>query len=363
MPSKDQEKMHKIMKKFKYGVVVFSFIFLFFGVAKITLGLSVSDLPIPTQIPDLEEQIDVTVNPEFPRPGDQVKITLDAFGTDLNNATITWTVDGKVAEQGKGQISLTFTAGNAGRQSNIKVTVQPVNSRLVTKSFVITPQSVDVVWEAQTYTPPFYKGKAMYTPQEKLVFVAMPNFIQGNSIVGPDTVTYKWKEDLTVEGNRSGYGVQRFDYRGGILMRPVDIGVEVSTQNGLGAENHVILGPTSPEVTLYENSPLYGILFNKEISRNFEFGSAEERSIAAFPYFFGATDRNDPDLSYKWTINGNAINVPKDQTDMTFRNTENLEGKSIIGIVVNNISNFLEEAKSAMIIDFKRPGKSSLFSL
>jgi hypothetical protein len=328
------------------------------ALAQSAFAITASGMPITSEIPDLEEQIDGSIKPEFPNPGDKVTITLEAYGTDLNRASIRWQVDGAEVQSGKGLKSLSVVAGDIGKKQTITATIVPVNGLPVTKTFYVSPQSIDLIWQSDTYTPPFYRGKAMFTPQEKVTLVAMPNLASGGARVSPSDITYKWKKDFVVQGKVSGYGARTFSYKGDILMQPVNIGLEASVESGDTAAIYTELAPTFPEVYLYEQSPIYGTLYNRGMSGAFDFGTAVERSIAAYPYFFGAANRNSPALAYSWTLNGSPINVAEDQNTMTFRNSENIEGESQIGVSVKNTSNFLEQASDATLINFKKPSKT-----
>jgi len=332
-----------------------------FAIATSAYAISAADLPITSQIPDLEEQVEVNVEPKYPGPGEQVKITLEAYGTDLNRASISWSVDGKETLVGKGQRALMVTAGKLGENKVVVAKILPVNGLPITKTLNINAQSVDIVWESDTYTPPFYRGKAMFTPQENVKLVAMPNLISTAGVqVSPSAVTYKWKRDYEVLGDESGYGAQTINYKGDLLMLGTNIGMEASIEGGGTAASYIDLDPTSPEIFLYENSPIYGILWNKEISRGLDFGATPEKGVTAIPYFFGVPSRVNTTLTYSWYINGTKIAVPKTQNEMTFRNSEDLEGLSQINVGVNNSKNLLQQSSGGTVINFKKPGKASL---
>lgn len=314
-----------------------------------------ADDTIPTQIPDLEEQVDVTVNPKYPQPGDAVTITLDAYGIDLNNSDISWTASGKSLLQGKGEKVLQTSAGRAGQVITITATIAPPNSRQIEKIITITPQSVDIIWETKTYTPPFYKGKAMFSPQEEVKLVAIPNQISNKNAI------YKWTQDGEVFADRSGFAKNTFRYTGDIISKPADFVVDVSDGGTYTAENFMSIAPTDPEVYLYENNSRYGFLFNKELSTLFDLGTNQEGSISIYPFFFGVADRNDRRLSYQWTTNYTFIDVPSYQNDMTFRNTQNVDGKSTVGVKVTNTDNFLQEMEKETLINFNKASSGFSF--
>ncbi|MES2409508.1 MAG: hypothetical protein V4509_04405 [Patescibacteria group bacterium] len=312
---------------------------------------------IPTQIPDLDEQIEVTVSPTFPEPNQAVTITLDAYGIDLDNSNITWTSNGKTLLQGNGQKVLNTNSGNLGQTTTIIATISAPNSKLIKKTITIVPQSVDLIWEAKTYTPPFYKGKAMYSPQEKIKFVAIPT---GTAINSKNAI-YKWSIDGEVLGDKSGFGKNMLNYTGDILAKPIEISVEASDGNDNIAKNTLPIAPTNPEVYFYEKSPLYGTLFNKELSTLFDLGTNQEGTMSVYPFFYGVDGREDGTLEYSWTINNSPIEVPVYQNDMTFRNIDNISGKSVAGVTVTNKDNFLEQVNKSTLINFQKADSAISF--
>lgn len=359
LKTKNLKKQHNIFK-----IVFLLFAVFIFAQSSIAADETIdeSTLPIPTQIPELEEQIGAEMSPKFPKPGETVKITLSAFGTDLNIANITWFVDSKIVKQGKGQKTFETIAGKLGQLNVVKVEIEPLNGNKVTKTFNINPQTVDILWEAKTYTPPFYKGKSMYTPEESIIFVAMPNITnQSGSQIDSKTIVYKWGQGNQVLGSMSGYGQNILPYTGNILMRGVETTVEAKTESGTTAVNELALTPIFPETNLYEDSSIYGLLFNKEVSGVFEFGDKEERSLSAFPYFMGGNSRLSSNITYNWSINYNKIAVPDDQNKMVFRNVENLEGRSLVKVSNKNKDKFLQKSETNTTIDFKRVEKAFEF--
>ena len=136
-----------------------------------------------------------------------------------------------------------------------------------------------------------------------------------------------------------------------MLGAPVGITVEASAESGQAARSNISLSPSNAEALFYEESPSLGILFNKEISPGLSLND-REKSIAVFPYFFGVARRNDPRLTYTWTMNGSRLNAAKSESSMTFRNERNEEGVAAIGMIINNDESFLQGAIGGTVINF-----------
>ncbi len=328
----------------------------FFSLFLADSALAQSAGSIPAQIPELKEQIYVDMSPENPKALDQVTISLEAYGTNLDQATITWKVNGTVAAKGQGLKVFRVQAGKSGETKTVNIAIAPPGAPLIQKTVIISPQDLDLLWEARTYIPPFYRGKAMYTPQENVVVVAMPTFKAGSGLADPSKLSYTWRKDDEVQGDQTGLGYNVFHLKGSILLSNNYIQADVTGSNGEEAVSGFNLGPITPSAIFYENNPLYGILFNNAIISNSNF-TTEEKNLIAEPYFFGVSSLNDPSLTYKWTLNNSPINVSDHDSIVTFRNTNNEDGTSLIGVTIDNSKNFLEEAVNSVYVNFVTPKK------
>src|SRR4051812_40344820 len=128
----------------KIGLIALSLVFVSLVRAQNT-GNDFALPSLPSLVPGLEEQININVNPENPAPNQQVTISLEAFGTDLNRADISWLVNGTVQKNGVGAIQFSFVTGKAGSVSDVVIYILPINGTKITKEVRISPASVDIV--------------------------------------------------------------------------------------------------------------------------------------------------------------------------------------------------------------------------
>ncbi len=309
---------------------------------------------IPSQIPGLEEQVSIEVKPEFPKPGQKVSIIVNAYGTNLNKANITWKINGTSAKTGRGANKFETTAGKPGEQKTISLVIEPESGPIIEKTIKIRPEEVDLIWESKTYTPPFYKGKALFAPKEKVIVVAFPNFTSNGGVgVDPKKLSYTWKRNFDVVQEFSGYGNDYMNFNGTILLKDEDIQVNVESDANGKAQSYVLISPILPITRFYEKSPLYGILFNNELGTTISL-SSDEKEISAYPYYFGFKTKGDSNALYEWKINGNKVDLPEDQYSVVFRNTTGEEGESVISLVLKNTSNFLQETRDSFNIQFEK---------
>ncbi len=303
-----------------------------------------SSLSIPAKVPGLDEQVDVTVYPENPKPNEDVTITVNTYGIDINTNLIIWKLNGKEVLKGIGQKKYTFNVGRTGTVSKVDLSIHPSNGPVIDKSYSFTPVDVDILWQADTYTPPFYKGKALFTPESSVTVTALPNISLKGTKISPSDVVYKWKVNYDLDNDASGFGKNSYLFKGPIILKDQLIGAYVyaaSTPEVQG-NNQVNLVNSYPQAVLYEDNPLLGILFNKAISGSFNI-EGNEVKIGAFPYYFSTKTKNDK-VNYKWTLDDNTLDMPDFQNSTIFKRTDSEDGEGYMHVLIGNSSHILQQA-------------------
>lgn len=220
---------------------------------------------------------------------------------------------------------------------------------LTSYSLLLTPalvraQSVDILWQGETYTPPFYQGRPLWSKQSIITFVAIPQGL-GNSA----NLNYKWTRNGTVLGNTNGIGRNYLSFADSVLSRPQTIKVEiVSGEEEILASASTTVIPTSPILAVYENNPLYGFMFHREAGDVQEL-KEREVTFAVFPLFFSAFEREDNILKYEWRTNAGGIETGD---SVTYRTPENTAGSSRVTVRVSNISQIMQDANKNFLIQF-----------
>ena len=305
----------------------------------------------------VNEQISKKMSPSIPKPGEQVNLSINIFSTNLDKANISWYVDGALETQGQGIKSINVTAPRAGSVKRIEVVIGKEEGGTLRENFVIAPAEVDILYESYTYTPPFYKGKSLFTNQSIVRFVADPLFItQSGTRLDPDNLIYEWKINNQPIKDSSGVGRRIFNYLGSLIQRDSRISVDVSAKNSdLKARREIQLRQYSPVVQIYEKNPIFGLMFEQAITGKFEL-LRNEIEFKAIPYYFSAISSNDADLSYKWLMNGNNIGVSRLKNSMVFRNNNDQSGTANIDLEVTHLENILQAARTSSSIDFEPAG-------
>ncbi len=226
-------------------------------------------------------------------------------------------------------LSFAFVSSSALAQVNV-----------VTKN--ITP-NITLVWEARSYVPPFYKGKALMPDGGDGRIVAfLPS-----GIAATDKTSYSWRVDGAVDGARSGVGKNTYEVRSEIFGGSPLIVVEVSDEKGPIGTGALRIPLTKPRVLVYADAPLGGVLFNVENPRL----NGEELVVETYPLFFTTTRRDNPALSYRWEVNSSSVSNPLGNSGRLVLRSESAAGTTTVGVSIANSGRILENAS----------GKTTLF--
>ncbi|MDO8589887.1 MAG: hypothetical protein Q7R69_01270 [bacterium] len=217
---------------------------------------------------------------------------------------------------------------------------------LITPVFYSQAQTVDILWQGQTYTSPFYKGKSLWSSQSRITFLAIPH---GTGTGNPASLIYKWSKNGTVLGNINGVGKNTMVYTDLILSKPQTVKIDVlSPDEGLLASASVAVTPISPILAIYENNPLYGFMFHKETSGTHELQN-KEATFTAFPLFFSVSNRMDSGLKYEWRTNDGGVET---SNSVTYRVPDDTPGTSAVAVEVSNINKIMQSSNKSFLIQF-----------
>ena len=222
-------------------------------------------------------------------------------------------------------------------------------------STTVHAQSVDLLWQGETYTPPFYKGRALWSSHSNVTFLAIPHDL-GN----PENLNYKWSRngDGVSLPFVSGLGKNTFTFSDGLISRTKTVMVNIipsdqdpSKKDTVLASASVTLTPRPPILAVYENNPLYGLMFHKEIGEIHEL-QEREATLTAFPLFFSALNRVDSMIGYEWRTN--AGGQPDTANSVTYRAPDGTDGLSAISVRASNKEEdkFMQSASKNFLIQF-----------
>lgn len=210
--------------------------------------------------------------------------------------------------------------------------------------FSLSAQEVDILWQGEAYTPPFYEGRAPWSRQSTITLVAIPQGI-GN----PSSLHYKWSQDGTVLGLVSGPGRNTLRFEDSIFSKPQLIKVEIlSLEEEVLAENQVVITPVNPVALIYEKNPLLGYMFHREVGNEFRLKEGEA-TFSAFPFFSAPPLRDGANLTYRWRTNSTDSGVGH---TVTYRVPEGGEGSARVGLIISNSSKILPNLSRNFLVQF-----------
>lgn len=315
-------------------------------------------LSLAQDLPDLPggNFLNMTMSPENPEPGQLVKIALTSYSYDLDRSKITWYVDGQAKKTEMGLKEFNTSAGKNGQKTIVKAVVEtPQDGTKEIEAYFI-PSLVDLIFESLSYTPPFYKGKALNPNQGVVLVVAMPELVKSTGEKIPaQNVIYSWKKDGTVQGSVSGLGKNTFMLVGSVPIRDVVVEVTASSLDGnTYASKQINITNVAPKILFYEDSPIYGLMFNKAINGTVRM-LADEFKVRAFPLFMSVGYAQSPDLNYKWNINNRlSENLDIDKTAMIFRQESKGAGTANIDLKIENTNRIFQFGNNGFVINFEK---------
>ena len=299
---------------------------------------------VHAQIPPLDD-ITVNVTPENPSPDQQVVLTVQSYSVDTKTANIEWSVDGRMVAKGTGVESYTLTTKKLGVSTSVMVVIVPLSGISVTKNLVITPMSVDLLWQANdSIVPPFYRGRALPTSESSVKVVAIPQIVSSSGVLlSPVNFFYGWKEQFNEDQANSGYGKNSFNVDMDYLNPTNYVDVSISGPDGaVMAVNEEQINPVSPQILWYASNPLYGPIFNNALSGSYAVKGPED-ALLAEPYFF-SPDVPGTTTTYEWSINGEGVNTPPTPNLLNLLRSGSSTGTATIDLTTTNTSKLFQQS-------------------
>ncbi len=308
-----------------------------------------------------QSAVSFQLSPARPGPNQQVNVSIESYSTNLDRADISWFLNNTLSQEAVGLKSFSLKTGRAGSVSNILIVIKTEDGTMLQQTINIHPASLQLVWEAQSYTPPFYRGKALYPFQGTVKVVALPNIVTENGgTLDPKKLVYTWKVDGNTVASASGYGRQYILFTGSIPIKPGNIEVEATSLDQVFvASGKTTLVAGSPQLLFYEDSPVYGVLYNKAIDGSKTLTN-EEIKIVGIPYFIGAKERLGSGLSYDWQLNGEKISNG-DKDSLAFRQEKGVAGTAEVYLQVSHPANIFQFANNSVSLSFGQTTGSNLF--
>lgn len=295
-------------------------------------------------------QVQLILSPEFPEPNQAVTVTAQSFSFDSDATFLSWTYNGKNVASGKGVTSYSFNTGPAGSLHRVSVTA---SAKGATFSDTLTFRVSDILltWEAQTYTPPGYRGRALPTSGSLVRVHAFPKiFVSATQTANPENLIYQWKLDDTDARDQSGRGKKSFSFRvanGKGVTHRVSV-IATSEDKSTAAFAKVDVRVEDPLILFYEDKTLEGPRYERARAQ-FSVASGEELRLRAEPFFFLAGSVEA--LFYQWRVNGRLIGDTSKPRQFLFRTERGSRGSHHVSLDTENQFQLFQRGSGSVVIN------------
>jgi hypothetical protein len=306
---------------------------------------------------NLANAVIINASPATPSVGDTVHFTVEGSVYDLPHDVITWTVNGKTTASGVGRSSTDATVDSRGSALSVTVTVSDPTWGIASNALTIVPQQVDILYDAPTYVPPFYRGRALPSAGGNMHLQAVARLVKGGVQISNSSITYTWSRNGTVLGSLSGLGKSHLNIDAPNMYGADTISVRASAADDtLSASASVVISNAEPTLELYEDHPLYGVTYFNAFTDLVP--ASGDITVAAVPYFATITGLNDPSAQYNWLLNDAPLAASSTKkNELTVRADT---GSAHLRLDLTNPKNFFLSASSNWKIQFGNSGGSTI---
>lgn len=209
--------------------------------------------------------------------------------------------------------------------------------------------NLNLDWQVlNSYTPPFYEGKALPGEQAVIKVLATIELKTPAGTFDSSKFFYSWKINDYYSHTYSKTG-------GNLLIFPLDIltndnvvNLKVYDNNQLTnllAEKTIHIYPQKSKAILYKNRGntllTYANAINKRYT-SYQIDPYESFQIVAIPYYFTVNNPNDANLDYTWTFNGIVGNIDNGNSTFNFNSTNQLINNARLTLSLNNLKSSLQ---------------------
>ena len=288
-------------------------------------------------------------SPSYQRPYESVLIRASA-SVPRGTYTYRWETNGTDAGEGIDRDTLRVVAGGAGSKTVVTVTLIDGSGSVVGEAeYTIQPADIDILWEGETYVPPFYDGRRLVTSGGLIRIEALPEFIVNGKSVEKGDLIYTWNTDGTELKNQSGYG--RYALRIGTtrFKNATTVTVTAQTADGtVAAKKTAVIAHVTPRVVVYEERALAGTAMNRATGGTVTF-EGDEMTFRAVPFFTSVPQL----LTFTWLLDNKPLEVAGDDASIaTFRRTGSGDGTARIAVTAEKEGSLFEKASAVFNLSF-----------
>lgn len=284
----------------------------------------------------------LSVHPSNPLPGQIVTISAHSTEMNLDQTPIIWKANGQTLES-RGQ-SISIAAPQAGNTGTITATVASSGINTATATTILRTAMIDLIWEAtDSYTPPFYKGKALPATNSTLQVVAIP------ALNAPKSMTYTWSKEGIVLGSLSGLNRSVYSFKNNELNTTESVSVTGSSGNFTSSVSKVIQ-IEQPEIVVYKKQ---GGFIDYANGSNISLSTTLSGIILRLePFFFSTTNNNPKTLSFNITHDGGTITNNEKANELSLSNSARETGYTALQIETFSPKSIFQTIKKVFTVNF-----------
>ena len=247
--------------------------------------------------------IKMVLDPPTPGTNETVSVSVESLIVNVNRMRITWFVDGEAVLSGIGETEITITTKDQGSLSRVEAYIQVDGDTNLRKWIQIAPADLDMLWQADTHTPPFYRGKALPTPESFISIIGLPNLRNEGAETQEQTVIFNWTQNGRNLPDDSGYGANPLIIRNDFLKLEERIELTAIHTDGVSRSSQLVtIDIVQPIVNIYEEGTY---LRNANQTEGVSFGQG--LTFVAEPFFYSVSRDFKKLLRFTWFTNGRVL--------------------------------------------------------
>jgi len=290
------------------------------------------------------EASSIVLEPEYPKANTSFEAKI-LLGIDDYATEIVWFVNEEPVASTNQKISLTAPKNNNEMTIKALVKYKDKEPEIIVRK--IKPVNMDILYEASTYTLPFWGVSSISTPGSEISLHAVVDIdgYEANKLV------YVWKKDGVKIQYKSGVGKKDIKITGSYFANGHAITLLVRDPDTLDllATKTIYIPFLKPEIRIYGKDDLLGWMFNQPIKEGKIIKG--KTSLLALPYGFSIKNMFDDNIVWSWFVGNTQIDKEKANiplVDVSFKNKD--IDKAQLSVKAEYKNNILQSARSEIMI-------------
>ncbi len=274
------------------------------------------------------------------------KATVKAFTSNINEAEVEffWYLDDIFDQKQSGKAKTEYSFQARRENHVVRLAIMKDQKIIAENSILVSSYNVSLVWQADTYVPPDYKGKALPTRESKVTVSAIPEILK----YSPQDLIYTWY----IDGDPVARKIPGEDSFSFVITKNTNL-IVVTVEVFNPSRSIVVRQSTSipvvrpSVVTYYQKSEDYSEIATDQIY----ISPGDDINITAKPFNFQIQKISD--LEYKWSFFDQNITGEKANPNKLklLIKKDSGYGKRNLDLVVSNKLFYKENAFYSMLVN------------